>query len=68
MSTKSPNKSLQAESWRYHVIQHGADFVVIRSKISGLSNSKIRFVDGGRGYWVDAGWQYQEYFDKISER
>jgi hypothetical protein len=55
----------ETNSWRYHVIQHGADFVVIKSAMSCFPNPKIHFVDNGRGYWVDAGNRYQEYFDKI---
>jgi hypothetical protein len=58
----------KTESWRYYVIQRGDDFVVLRSEVPGLSNTRIHFVDGGKGYWADAGDRYQERFDKIGER
>jgi hypothetical protein len=51
------------EMWRYRIIDRGADFVVIRMK--GMPDLWIRFVDGGKAYWVGGVAEYEERFDKV---
>ena len=57
-------------SFHYQVVEHGADYVVIRddSPEDAGRDIKIRFVDGDAGYWVNTGplgRGLQERFDRV---
>jgi hypothetical protein len=62
-------------SVRYRVLERGQDYVTIQTKGGGFSDGlsiRIRFVDGGTGYWTDSGKLLgndtpEEKFDKITE-
>ena len=55
---------------RYRVVSQGKDYVVVHSYeplCMGI-DIKIRFVDGGQGYWIDNGpfgFGLQERFNKV---
>ncbi len=58
----------KTNSWHYHVIERGDDFIVLRSEIVGLENSRIRFVDQGKSYWIGGPNKYEERFDKVESK
>ena len=53
--------------FHYRVVAKGSDFVVIRTDapLSKNENIRLRFVDGGRAYWVNAAVNIDERFDKV---
>jgi hypothetical protein len=57
----------ERESSSYRVIERGPDFVVIESAMKGGPHPRIRFVDGGDSYWIDAGVRFEERFDRVPE-
>lgn len=54
-------------TFRYRVVVKASDFVVIRSDSPWEKDQdfKIRFVDGGRAYWIDATAKIDERFDRV---
>ena len=57
-------------TFRYRVLAKGSDFVVIRSGTPWAKGQdfRLRFVDGGRAYWVNATTKFDERFDRVDER
>jgi hypothetical protein len=55
----------KVETFRYRVVRRGDDFVVLDGP---LGEYRIRFVDGGRSYWVDSGFGIEERFDRVQSR
>ncbi len=54
-------------TFNYRIIERGKNFVVIRS-VGGLDDDqdlRIEFTEGLSGYWIDAGWDFPEKFDKV---
>jgi hypothetical protein len=56
-------------SFHYHVVEHGSNYVVIRTTapVDKGQDIHIRFVDADKGYWIDSGplgFGIQERFDK----
>jgi hypothetical protein len=58
----------QEKPFHYWVVKSGRDFVVLHSAINGIPNPRIRFVEGGKSYWVGGGCRYEERFDRIDEK
>jgi len=63
----------KVESFRYHVMRRGPDYVVIHTdtQIDKNRDRRITFVDGGTGYWIDIGalgLGMRERFDRIQNR
>ena len=56
------------EVWHYKVIKRGSDFVVIQNPAKGMPDFQIRFVEGGKAYWVGGVSQIEERFDKIEAK
>ena len=61
----------KSDSFRYHVIKRGDDYVVIRSDapMDIGRDLWIRFVEEDTGYWIDTGplgFGIQERFDKMT--
>jgi hypothetical protein len=46
-----------AVSYHYHVVEHGSNYIVIRTTapVDKGRDIHIRFVDAGKGYWIDTG-------------
>jgi hypothetical protein len=62
----------QEGTLRYTVVDRGDDYVVIRVRggIQDGHDVRIRFVDGGRAYWITSntipGTEVHEKFDRVS--
>lgn len=61
----------KVDSFSYRVVERGSDFLVMRTDtlMDKDRDIRVRFVDGGSGYWVDTGplgFGLQERFDRVS--
>ncbi len=61
----------KVDSFRYRVVERGSDCLVMRTDtlMDKDRDIRVRFVDGGSGYWVDTGplgFGLQERFDRVS--
>jgi hypothetical protein len=60
-------------SFHYHVVEHGSNYIVIRTTapVDKGRDIRIRFVDADRGYWINTGplgFGIQERFDKFQPK
>jgi hypothetical protein len=59
-------------SFRYKVIESGTNYVIVHfDTVIDQGDTRITFIDGGAGYWIDTGalgFGMQERFDKVQNR